>query len=86
MEKEYTFNQINNVVEAEGKTEITSTAEVNVKQYATAQVVDANLKAENIKQGVTILGIIGTAVNVITASSVDTLPTDAPEGTIAVVG
>lgn len=43
-----------------GKVEITGTAEVDVTQYATAQVVDANLVAENIKKGVTILGVAGT--------------------------
>ena len=43
-----------------GKVEITDTSEVNVTAYATAQVVDANLIAENIKKDVTILGVTGT--------------------------
>lgn len=48
-----------NVVVPEGKKTITSTAEVDVKAYATAQVVDSNLSAENIKKDVPILGITG---------------------------
>lgn len=43
-----------------GKKEITGTAEVDVTAYATAQVVDANLIAGNIKKDVTILGVTGT--------------------------
>lgn len=43
-----------------GKVEITDTSEVNVTNYATAQVVDANLIAGNIKKDVTILGVTGT--------------------------
>ena len=43
-----------------GNKEITTTEETDVSVYATAQIVDANLKAENIKDGVIILGIIGT--------------------------
>lgn len=43
-----------------GKIEITSTSEVDVTDYASAQVVDANLIAENIKKDVTILGVTGT--------------------------
>lgn len=43
-----------------GKKEITSTAEVNVANYATAQVVDADLIAGNIKKDVDILGVVGT--------------------------
>lgn len=43
-----------------GKIEITSTGEYNVKQYATAQVVDADLIPKNIAKGVSILGIPGT--------------------------
>ena len=43
-----------------GKVNITGTAEVDVTNYATAQVVDANLIAENIKKDVTILGVTGT--------------------------
>lgn len=43
-----------------GKIDITGTAEVDVTNYAAAQVVDANLIAENIKKDVTILGVTGT--------------------------
>lgn len=43
-----------------GKVEITGTAEVDVTNYASAQVVDANLVAENIKKDVTILGVTGS--------------------------
>lgn len=43
-----------------GKVSITSTEEVDCSAYATAQVVDANLIAENIKKDVTILGVTGT--------------------------
>ena len=43
-----------------GSVEITGTAEVDVTNYATAQVVDSNLTAENIKKDVTILGVTGT--------------------------
>ena len=43
-----------------GKIDITGTAEVDVTAYASAQVVDANLIAENIKKDVTILGVTGT--------------------------
>lgn len=48
------------VPEPTGNVEITSTESVNVAAYATAQVVDANLVAENIKKDVTILGVTGT--------------------------
>ena len=47
-------------VQPTGKKEITSTAEVNVANYATAQVVDADLVAGNIKKDVDILGVVGT--------------------------
>ena len=42
-----------------GKITITNTAEVNVANYATAQVTDTNLNASNIAAGITILGITG---------------------------
>lgn len=48
------------VPEPAGNIEITSTASVDVAAYATAQVVDANLIAGNIKKDVTILGVTGT--------------------------
>lgn len=47
-------------VQPTGKKEITSTAEVNVANYATAQVVDEDLVAGNIKKDVDILGVIGS--------------------------
>lgn len=43
-----------------GKKNITDTTETDVAAYATAQVVDANLVAGNIKKDVTILGVTGT--------------------------
>lgn len=43
-----------------GKIEITGTAEVDVTAYASAQVVDVNLIAGNIKKDVTILGVTGS--------------------------
>ena len=48
------------LVEPTGKKEITDTEETDVSAYATAQVVDANLIAGNIKKDVTILGVTGT--------------------------
>lgn len=47
-------------VQPTGKKEITSTEEVNVANYATAQVVDADLVAGNIKKDVDILGVVGS--------------------------
>ena len=43
-----------------GNINITDTQVTDVAAYATAQVVDANLVAENIKDGVEVLGITGT--------------------------
>ena len=43
-----------------GNINITSTAQTDVTNYATAQVVDANLVAGNIKKDVQVLGITGT--------------------------
>lgn len=43
-----------------GKKTISDTTEVDVAAYATAQVVDENLVAGNIKKDVTILGVTGT--------------------------
>lgn len=43
-----------------GKKTITSTTETDVTNFATAQVVDDNLVASNIKKNVSILGITGT--------------------------
>ena len=46
-------------VSPSGKKNITSTAETDVAAYATAQVFDANLAPENVRQGVSILGVAG---------------------------
>lgn len=43
-----------------GNIQLTSTAQTNVANYATAQVVDADLVAGNIKKDVNILGVVGT--------------------------
>lgn len=43
-----------------GKKTITNTSETDVAEYATAQVVDSNLTAGNIKKDVEILGVTGT--------------------------
>ena len=43
-----------------GNIEITTTEQVSVAGYATAQVIEPNLVAENIKKGVSILGVVGT--------------------------
>ena len=47
-------------IQPAGKKELTGTNEVDVTNFATAQVVDKNLIAENIKSGVSILGVEGT--------------------------
>ena len=43
-----------------GKINITNTQEVDVTDYEKAQVVDANLTPENIAEGQSILGVVGT--------------------------
>ncbi len=55
-----------------GKKEITSTAEVNVASYATAQVVDEDLVAGNIKKDVDILGVVGSYEPEVPASDFST--------------
>ena len=45
-----------------GNINITDTNQTDVTNYATAQVVDTNLTAGNIKNGVSILGVQGTAL------------------------
>jgi hypothetical protein len=49
---------------AQGTIEITNTDVINVSEYATARVLAPDLKAENIKKDVTILGVNGTADSV----------------------
>lgn len=58
----YTFAKVNvNVPNpSTGKLDITTTSEVDVTNYASAQVVDADLVASNIKKDVNILGVVGT--------------------------
>lgn len=55
----------------EGKKAITNTDEVNVALYATAQVEDEQLKAENIRKNRTILGIEGTFEGVSPSGTID---------------
>ena len=43
-----------------GTLNITNTSAANVTNYASAQVVDSNLTAGNIKKDVSILGVVGT--------------------------
>ena len=58
----YSFAKVNvNVPNpSTGKLNITTTSEVDVTNYARAQVVDADLVASNIKKDVNILGVVGT--------------------------
>ena len=51
---------IDESLQPKGKVEIITTDEVDVTQYETAQVVDDNLKPENIVEGITILGLTGS--------------------------
>ena len=53
-------NVTTNIPEPTGNINITTTNQTNVKEYATAQVVDADLVAGNIKKDVNILGVVGT--------------------------
>lgn len=48
------------ITKPSGKKSITTTAETNVADYATAQISDANLVAGNIKKDVPILGVTGS--------------------------
>lgn len=57
--REYIVTEVDVPNPSTGKLTITSTAEVDCSEYATAQVSDEHLVAENIKAGVTILGITG---------------------------
>lgn len=56
-----------------GTKTITDTSLTDVTDYANAQVVDANLVAANIKEGVTVLGITGTHEGGITPSGTKTI-------------
>ena len=51
---------VNEGITPTGNINITDTNSTNVTNYATAQVVDANLSASNIKKDVSILGVVGT--------------------------
>lgn len=57
---EYAKANVNVPNPSTGKVNITGTEEVDVTNYATAQVVDANLVAGNIKKDVAILGVTGS--------------------------
>lgn len=69
-----------------GNINITDTTSTDVTNYATAQVVDANLAAGNIKDGVTILGVTGSydpqptldTLNVTPSTSAQTLTPTSP--------
>ena len=56
-----------------GTIDITTTEKVNVADYEFAQVVDNNLVAENIKNGVSILGVEGSFTQDATATAEDIL-------------
>lgn len=59
----------------------------SVTVEAVTSAIDANIKAENIKAGVTILGVTGTHQCYITVASVEELNNiTAEDGTIAIVG
>lgn len=60
----------------EGKVSITDTQEVNVSQYAAAQIVDANLVPENIAEDVTVLGITGTFKGIVPTGNKEITTTD----------
>lgn len=51
---------VEDLVAPEGNINITNTSSTDVSQYATAQVVDSNLVAGNIKKDTTILGVTGS--------------------------
>lgn len=57
-----------NVPQPSGNINITGTSQVDVSAYATAQVVDADLVAGNIKKDVNILGVTGSLESGITPS------------------
>ena len=58
-----------------GNINITDTQSTDVTNYATAQVVDANLAAGNIKSGVTILGVSGSYSPTVSLQSKTATPT-----------
>ena len=66
-------NSITPGITPSGNINITSTSQVDVTNYATAQVVDANLVASNIKNGTAILGVTGTYTSDATATEYDIL-------------
>lgn len=67
----------------EGIIEVTNTDEVDVTQYAKAQIKDENLKAENIAENVEVLGITGTFRGGINTSDGDVTANDILAGKVA---
>lgn len=70
-----------------------STANPQVVNPSTNKVINkvniakpSTLLAENIKKDVNIAGVVGTLPNVISVATEADLPTDSPNGTIAIVG
>lgn len=59
-----------------GSIDITNTEEVDVTQYAKAQIKDENLKEENIAEGVTVLDIKGTHRGGVDTSDADATSDD----------
>lgn len=51
---------VEGIIVPAGNKQITTTAQVNVSEYATAQVVDAELLPQNIRKDINILGVSGT--------------------------
>ena len=54
----------NGYLKPEGTLNITTTNEYNVTNYSKAKIVEPNLIPENISDGITILGVTGTLVDV----------------------
>ena len=65
------FGVTGSAVVPSGNINITTLNSTDVTNYATAQVVDANLIASNIKEGVSVLGLTGTFTSDANAASGD---------------